>query len=123
MYLYLGYLLVHFSPLMIKLFEMNISISAMFFSIIIVFIWSFIPFVGYWLAKLFKAKGKASQFILFIFGIGIGVIENSLFYFDFLTNKQTFIGTFVAFFLFFIVAYISTNKTEIDTLKTAKKQG
>jgi len=115
LYLYLGYLLVHFYPLIIKLFELNISISAIFFSIIIVFIWSFIPFLGYWLAKLFKAKGKVSKYILFTFGIGIGLIENSLFYFDFLTNKQTIFGTFVAFFLFFIVAYISTNKTEVDT--------
>ena len=121
MYLYLGYLLVHFSPLMTKLFELNIAMSAMIFSIVIVFIWSFIPFVGYWLAKLFNAKGTASKYMLFIFGLGIGAIENSLFYFDFLTNKQTIIGTFVAFFLFFVVAYISTNKTEIDPLKTANK--
>ena len=99
---------------MIKLFEMNISISAIIFSIIIVVIWSFIPFIGYCLAKLLKAKGTISKYISFIFGFGIGIIENSLFYFDFLTNKQTIIGTSVAFFLFFTAAYISTKKTAFD---------
>lgn len=99
---------------MTKLFQVSISLSAMFFSVVIVFLWSFIPFIGYWLAKLLKAKGQASKYILFIFGIGIGIIEHSLFYFNFLTNKQSAIGTLIVFILFFIVAYISTNKTEFS---------
>ena len=113
MYLYLGYLFVHLPPLIIKLFEASVSFSAILFSIVVIFIWSFIPFLGYCLAKLFNAKGAANKYILFTFGIGIWLIENSLFYFDFLTNNQTIIGTFVAFFLFFIVAYISTNKSDV----------
>lgn len=117
MYLYLGYLLVQLYPLIIKVFQLNISISAIFFSIIVVFIWSFIPFIGYCLAKLFNANGKAGKYILFTFGTGVGIIENSLFYFDFLTDKQSTIGTFVVFFLFFMVAYISTNKTANQTCK------
>ncbi len=87
----------------------------MLFSVVIVFLWSFIPFIGYWLAKLLKAKGKVSEYTLFIFGVSIGVVENALFYFDFLTNKQSTIGTFIVFCLFFIAAYISTNKTDSDS--------
>lgn len=83
-----------------------------------VVIWSFIPFVGYWLAKLFKANGKASQYILFLFGVCIGIIENGLFYFDFLTNEQSTTGTFVVFLLFFIVAYVSTNKAANEIFKS-----
>ena len=86
----------------------------MFFSIVVVFLWSFIPFIGYWVAKLFKANGKTSKYTLLVFGIGIGIIENSLFYFNCLTNEQSIIGTIIVFFLFFIVAYISTNKTEVN---------
>lgn len=89
----------------------------MFFSIVIVFIWSFIPLVGYWLAKLLKANGEASKYMLFVFGVGVGLIENSLFYFETLTYKQNAIGTFVVFILFYIIAYISTNKTKLDTIK------
>jgi len=89
----------------------------MFFSVVIVFLWSFIPFIGYWLAKLLKANGKANKYILFTFGLGIGIIESSLFYFDFLTNEQSTIGTFIVFFLFFIVAFVSTNKAKISSNK------
>mgnify|MGYP007012738443 CR=1 FL=1 len=90
----------------------------MFFSVVIVFLWSFIPFIGYWLAKLLKANGKANKYILFTFGLGIGIIESSLFYFDFLTNEQSTIGTFIVFFLFFIVAFVSTNKAKIQSANT-----
>lgn len=117
MYLYLGYLLVQLYALISKLIESNISISAIFFSIIIVFLWSFIPFVGYWLGKLLKANGQVSKSILFIFGIGVGLIEKSLFYFDFLTNKQSTAGTLIVFFLFFIIAYISMKKTANKPVK------
>ncbi|MBL4900126.1 MAG: hypothetical protein JKX76_10900 [Colwellia sp.] len=117
MYLYLGYLLVQFYPLTQKIFQSKIALSAIFFSIVVVFIWSFIPFVGYWLAKLLKANGQASKYALFVFGIGVGLIENSLFYFELLTSKQNTIGTFLVFILFFIIAYISLNKTEFGMQK------
>lgn len=82
----------------------------MIFSVVIVFLWSFIPFVGYWLAKSFNANGQANNYILFILGVSIGITENSLFYFDWLSNKQSTFGTLAVFLLFFIVAYISIGK-------------
>lgn len=111
MYLYFGYLLVQTCLLTVKIFQFNMSISALFFSVVVVLLWSFIPVVGYLLAKLLKANGKVDKYILFIFGFAIALIEKSLFYFEFLTKEQVTIGTLVAFILFFIVAYISTNKT------------
>lgn len=86
----------------------------MFFSIMVVFIWSAIPFIGYGIAKLFNARGKLHKYLSFTVGISIGLIENSLFYFDFLTKKQTTTGTFVAFVLFFIVAFISVKNKSIS---------
>ncbi|MCW8834055.1 MAG: hypothetical protein OQK09_16805 [Colwellia sp.] len=115
MYLYLGYLLVQFYPLIVKLFETNISASSILFSVIVVFIWSLIPFIGFGLAKLLNANGKASKHFLFIFGFGIGLIENGLYFFDLLAKNQSYIGTFIIFCLFFITAFITLNKTELST--------
>ncbi len=112
MYLYFGYLSIQFLVVINKLLQENISISAILFSVAVVFVWAFLPFMGYLLAKLLKAKGRASKYVLFSFGAGIGLVEYSLFYFDILLNKQNTISTVIVFFLFFIIAYISTNKTE-----------
>ncbi len=87
--------------------------SAMVFSVVVVFIWAFIPFIGYLLAKSFKAKGKTSKHVLFTYGIGVGLIEYGLLYFDVVSNKQNTITTILVFCLFFIIAYLSTNKTEL----------
>lgn len=111
MYLYFGYLLVQLCLLLVQIFQTNMSISALFFLVVVILFWSFIPVVGYLLAKLLKAKGKVDNYILFAFGFTIALIEKSLFYFEFLIKEQIVIGTFVAFILCFIVAFISTNKT------------
>ena len=113
MHLYLGYLLVHFSFLILKLSESNVPISAMVYSVVVVFIWSFIPFTGYCLAKLLKAKGEATNVVLLTFGVAIGAFERGLFHFNILTTEQSNIGMFIVFILFFIVAYISTNKNKL----------
>jgi len=106
----LGYLLIQLSPLLVKVFQLNISISAMFYSFMVVFIWSFIPFLGYGVAKLFNVSANAGKNSLFSFGVGIGLIESGLFYFDILTNDQSTIGTLIVFILFFIVGYFPRNK-------------
>ena len=112
MYLYLGYLLIQLYSVVDKLFQSNLSISVIVFSVIVLFLWSLIPFIGYGLAKILKANGKASKPILFALGMGIGLIENSLFYFDLLTKNQNPIGTLVVFILFFTVAFVSINTTK-----------
>lgn len=117
MNLYLGYLLVQLCLFAVKLLQFNMSASAIFFTITVVVFWSFIPVVGYLLAKLFKANGHVGKYILFALGVVIAIIEKSLFYFEFLTKEQVVIGTFVAFILFFITAYISVNKTANKPIK------
>ena len=114
MYLYFGYLLVQLYLLMIQIFEFTMSNSAIVFTVVVVLFWSFIPIIGYLLAKLLKANGKVGKYILFTFGFVIALVEKSLFYFEFLIKEQVVIGTFVAFILCFIVAYISTKKTAIS---------
>lgn len=106
MYLYLGYLFIQLYGI-INVFNRNsIATSAIIFSILVFIIWSFLPMIGYIIAKLTGANGKVSKYVLFIYGFVVGLLENSLFYFDLLTKEQNLIGTFMVIFLFFVIAYI-----------------
>ncbi|WOH39105.1 hypothetical protein RI844_07735 [Thalassotalea fonticola] len=99
-------------PLIERLFFSNISILAMFFSVVVFLLWSFVPVLGYLLAKLLKANGTLNKYFLFAFGAGAGLIENGLYYFDILTYDENFLVTFSMCMLFFICAYISIDKTK-----------
>jgi len=112
LYLYLGYLSVQLYTLVAKLFQSSMPPSILFFSIMVVFIWSVIPFVGYVLAKMLNANGQMNKSILFAFGLGAGLLEISLFYFDLLSKEHTYIGTMFVAIIFFIVPFISINKAE-----------
>ena len=110
LYLYLGYFLVQLYPLIVKVFQLNISLLAVFYSFIVVVIWSFVPFLGYMIAKTLNAGRSASKYFLFFIGLGVGLMEVGLFYFDWLTNKQITTGTLFAFLMFFAVAFLPINK-------------
>lgn len=112
LYLYFGYFVVQFIPLIERLFFSNISILAMFFSVVVFFLWSFIPVLGYLLAKILKANGNLNKYFLFAFGAGAGLIENGLYYFDILTYDENVLVTLLVCMLFFICAYISKDKTK-----------
>jgi len=90
-------------------------VSVMLFSIVVVFVWSLIPMIGYGLAKWLNANGQKNKYILFIFGVSVGLIEDSLFYFNFLAKEQSTIGTVIVLILFFIIVFISTNKIGFGT--------
>jgi hypothetical protein len=87
-----------------------VPVSAMIFSVVVVLIWSFIPFIGYLLGKLVKASSYVNKYVLFAFGVSVGLIENSLFYFNFLTTEQSSIGMLLVFIMFFFIAYFSPDK-------------
>jgi len=114
-YLYFGYLFFNFLILLNKLLHENITTSAVLFSVAVIFIWSFIPFIGYLVAKILKANTKNNKYILLFLGFGIGLFERSLFYFDVLTHKQTFIGTIIVFLLFFLIAYLPTKSSNKES--------
>lgn len=117
MYLYLGYLLLHSYSLISKLWQTSMPFSAVVFSIVVFLIWTFIPFTGYYLAKIFKASGHAKNAVLFAFGIVIGLVEKGLFYFGVLAQEQNMIGTVIVFILFFAVAYVSINKVNPKSIE------
>ncbi|TWX59560.1 hypothetical protein [Colwellia hornerae] len=107
LYLYIGYSLVKFYSVVNVLSQQSLALSAFVFSIVVFLIWSFIPVLGYLLAKLIGAKGRSNGYILFIIGIGVGLLENALFYFNILTPYQGDMGTLIVMGVFFITAYFS----------------
>ena len=95
----------------VDVFSKNtVAASAIFFSLVVFIIWSFIPVLGYLLAKAIGAKGNANRSSLLIAGIIVALIENGLQYFNILNNKQLDIGTAVVVVLFFLIAYLPLNK-------------
>jgi hypothetical protein len=115
-YLYLGYALVKLYSVANSLLNQNLALSALIFSIVVFFVWSFIPVLGYLLAKLIGAKGQSSAKVLLLIGIGAGLFENGLFYYHILTPYQGDIGTIVVMGIFFITAYFSL-QTPISFVK------
>jgi hypothetical protein len=107
LYLYLGYALVKLYSVTNVLSQQSLSLSALIFSIVVFLIWSFIPVLGYLLAKLIGAKGQSSTKILLLIGVSAGLLENGLFYFHIITPYQGDIGTIIVMGIFFITAYFS----------------
>lgn len=109
LYLYMGYALVKLYSVTNTLLNQSLSLPALIFSIVVFLVWSFIPVLGYLLAKLIGAKGQSSAKVLIIIGIGAGLLENGLFYFHIITPYQGDIGTIIVMGIFFITAYFSLN--------------
>jgi hypothetical protein len=107
LYLYLGYFLVKFYSVFEVLSQENIALSALIFSIVVFFVWSFIPVLAYLFAKLIGAKGRSSAMVLFVIGASAALLENALFYFNVLTPYQGDRGTLIVMGIFFITAYFS----------------
>jgi len=84
----------------------TVAPSAIFFSLIVFAIWSFIPILGYAFAKATDAHGHTNRVTLLLAGISIALIENGLTYFNLLTQQQHNIGTAIVFLLFFLCAFL-----------------
>jgi len=107
LYLYLGYFLVKLYSVVGVLSQQKVALSALFFSIVVFFVWSFIPVLAYLLAKLIGAKGRSSARVLFVIGASAALLENALFYYNVLTPYQGDRGTLIVMGIFFITAYFS----------------
>ncbi len=109
-YLYLGYILAQSYAVVEKLIVSNITPLAMFFSVLVFFIWSTFPVAGYLLAKICRAPANLNSKMLLACGFVLGFVENILFHFNVLTYGQETLGTFIVFCLSFLLAYISYYK-------------
>jgi hypothetical protein len=117
LYLYLGYVVTQLYAIADVFSKETIAPSAMFFSLVVFVIWSFIPVLGYFFAKMLGAKGYANKVTLLISGVTIALIENSLRYFNILNDKQLNIGTAIVLLLFFLVAYLPLNKQKTVSIQ------
>ena len=118
LYLYLGYVVIQLYAIVGVFSKNTVAASAMFFSLVVFVIWSFIPILGYALAKAIGAHGHNNKLTLFVSAIIIALIENGLTYFNLLSNKQYNIGTTIVFLLFFLVAYIPLAKQKVSRCST-----
>ncbi len=114
LYLYLGYVVTQFYAIFDVFTKATIAPSAIFFSLIVFIIWSFIPVLGYFFGKMLGARGLANNITLFIAGIVVALIENGLTYFNILNDKQFNIGAAVVLVLFFFIAYLPLNKPPLS---------
>jgi len=110
LYLYLGYVVTQFYSIIDVFSKNNVAASAIFFSLVVFVIWSFIPVLGYPIARAVGAKGNASKTTLLVAGVAIALTENGLTYFNLLSDKQYNIGTAIVFSLFFFFAYLPLTK-------------
>ncbi len=111
-YLYLGYVVIQFYAIADVFSRNSLAASAVVFSIAVFFIWSFIPMLGYILAKALGAKGHAKSLPLLLCGVAIALSENGLTYFNLISEQQYNIGTAMVFLLCFVIAYLPLNKHE-----------
>ncbi len=111
--LYLGYLFVHLYSVLGMFIKATMSIETIIFSIIVFLIWSFVPVLGYFIAKVAGAKGEMNPRMLFFSGALVSLLENILFYFNILFVEQNSTGTLFAFVLFVIIAFISIRPQSI----------
>ncbi|PKG85206.1 hypothetical protein CXF85_06305 [Colwellia sp. 75C3] len=118
LYLYLGYVVIQLYAIVGVFSKNTLAASALFFSLVVFVIWSFIPILGYALAKAIGAHGHSNKLTLFFSAIIIALIENGLTYFNLLSDKQYNIGTTIVFLLFFLVAYIPLAKQKITRFST-----
>jgi len=116
--LYFGYLLVHLYSVIGMFFKATMTIETIIFSIIVFLIWSFVPVLGYFIAKVAGAKGEMNLWMLFFSGALVSLLENILFYFNVLSIEQNSTGTLFAFVLFFIIAFISIKSKKL--VKTSR---
>jgi len=112
LYLYLGYVVSQLYAIIGVFTKNTVAASAMFFSLVVFVIWSFIPILGYAFAKAIGAHGHTNRVTLLVVGISIALIENGLTYFNLLTQQQHNIATTIVFSLFFLCAYFPLNTKE-----------
>ena len=116
LYLYLGYVVIQFYAIFNVFTKNTVAPSAVFFSLIVFVIWSFVPIIGYAIAKAFGACGQSNKTILVVAGMVIALIENSFTYFNLIEEQQYNIVTIIVFILFFIVAYLPLSKAKTADL-------
>ncbi len=110
LYLYFGFLIGQSFPVIKTLYNANLPLLAVGFSIAVFIIWTFVPTLGYLLAKLTGAKPTYNRLTLFILGAIVCIFEKVLFHFDILTTTDGYLPFIISAICFFIIAYVPINR-------------
>ena len=105
--LYLGYMGVQLYALAKIFYLQSITVAAVFFSLVVFFVWTFIPVIGYIFAKAIGAKGQTNHHALLALGAGTGLVENGLFHFEIMSAGQHDLVTGMVFMIFFVCGYLT----------------
>ncbi len=105
-YLYLGFLLGQSFSVVQVIYNASIPLLTIVFSIVVFLTWSFLPLMGYALARLLGAQLKYTKYWLIALGLMISLIEQVIYYYDVTTSKDGYATILVTASLFFAVAYL-----------------
>jgi hypothetical protein len=110
LYLYFGFLFAQSFSVAQVIYNANIPLLTIVFSIIVFLIWSFFPLLGYGVARTFGARLECSKYLLVFIGICISVVEQLLFHFEVLTTIDGYYTMLVTASLFFAAAFLPVSK-------------
>jgi|GEM_PF-1259430 len=119
LHLYLGYLSVQLYSFIALLHDSSYPFSVYIFSILVCLIFSFIPVLGYFLAKKVGAKGLTNHWVLLLSGFAAGLMEKMLYHFNILTFTDDNTGSIVMFVLLFLFAFVPGLKSNLEQNRQA----
>lgn len=115
LYLYLGFLFAQSHTVIKVIYNANIPLLTIFFSITVFLIWSLFPVLGYLLGKAVTTYSKTNRhcnrYVLFALGSSISIIEQSLYYFEIYSRKNEYISMLITAAFFFGTAFIYTRRS------------
>lgn len=109
-YLYLGFLLAQSFSVAQVIYNANIPILTVLFSVIVFLIWSFFPILGYALARAFGKKLVVNKYVLITLGLSISLLEQLLYHLDILTSKDGYLTILLTAAMFFAIAFLPLNR-------------
>jgi len=116
LYLYLGFLLTQSHSVITVIYNANIPLLTIVFSIVVFLIWSLFPVLGYALGRgvthLLNIKSDCNKYVLFALGCSISLIEQTLFHFEVLSLKNEYSAMLITSALFFSAAFITRNRKQ-----------
>ena len=114
LYLYLGFLIAQSYSVAQVIYNANIPILTVLFSITVFLIWSFFPVLGYGFARIFGKKLTVNKYLMITFGISISLIEQLLFHFDVYTRSDGYLTILMTAGMFFAVAFLPLNRKTMN---------
>lgn len=118
-FLYLGFMLGQSYSVIQVIYQADLPLLTILFSILVFLIWSFIPVLGYVFARYFFGRPILNRWQLSAAGLMISLFEKSLYSLELVTRQDGYLsiavtsGLFLALGLIPFFAKLKINKTEL----------